>query len=65
LKAEGDARELLRQIQDERKKMQTDRSAQVDVQIPEIPKGFGEYIKSRGLVRNLSVGEFSVTLVAE
>jgi isoleucyl-tRNA synthetase len=60
LKAEGDMRQLVRQIQEERKKLGTALDDMVDVTLPEWPKNFEEEIKKRALVNSLSKGEFSV-----
>lgn len=61
LKAEGEARELVRQIQDERKKIGTSLDELVNVSLPNWPQDFEEDIKSRALVSSLSKGEFKVT----
>jgi isoleucyl-tRNA synthetase len=61
LKAEGEARDIVRQIQEERKKLGTLMDEMVDVSIENIPAGFEEYIKKQALVRTLSQGTFSVT----
>jgi isoleucyl-tRNA synthetase len=61
LKSEGSARELVRQIQDERKKIGTDLNQKIDVRLPSWPKEYEKYIKSKALVINLSEGEFKVT----
>lgn len=57
LAAEGEARSLARQIQEERKNLGTTMSEQVDVTLPEWPKAFEGYIKKKALVRNLVQGE--------
>ncbi len=61
LQAEGEAREIARQIQGERKTLGTNLTEQVDVSLKDWPKEFEEYIKKKALVRNLTKGEtFSV-----
>lgn len=62
LAEEGEARSLARQIQEERKKLGTTVSEQVDVTLPSWPKAFEGYIKKKALVRNLVQGE---TLLVE
>jgi isoleucyl-tRNA synthetase len=54
LKAEGEARDIVRQIQEERKKLGTKMDEMVDVTIEKIPEGFEEYIKRHALVRSLT-----------
>lgn len=62
LKAEGEARDIVRQIQEERKKLGTKMDEMVDVTIEKIPAGFEDYIRRHALVRTLSNGEtFSVS----
>src|SRR5258708_4551572 len=63
LKAEGEAREIMRRIQDERKNLKTDLDEKVDVTLPTWPKEFEEEIKKKTLINNLSEGEFKVTRV--
>ena len=57
LKAEGKAREIVRQIQEARKQAGANIDQLVDVDIPEIPTGLADYIKSRALIRNLNLGQ--------
>lgn len=57
----GEARSIIRQIQEERKKMGTRLDDRVDVVLPNWPKEFEEEIKRKALVRNLSEGKFSVS----
>lgn len=62
LKAEGEARELVRQIQDERKKLGTGMDEKVNVTLPQWPSDFEGYIKNNALIENLSKGDqLSVT----
>lgn len=61
LKAEGDARDIVRKIQEERKKLGTKMDEMVDVTLENIPDGFEDYIKRHALVRTLSRGTFLVT----
>ncbi len=60
LEAEGQARDIVRQIQDERKKLGTDLSEKVDVVLESWPEKFEEYIKRNALVNNLIKGEFAI-----
>lgn len=60
LEKEGQAREIVRLIQDERKKIGTALDDRVDVTIPDWPVEFEDYIKSKALINNLNKGEFSV-----
>ncbi|CAN5199083.1 isoleucine--tRNA ligase [soil metagenome] len=62
LKAEGEARDLVRSIQEERKKLGTAIDELVDVLLPEWPEKFENDIKKQAMIRNLSKGEsLSVT----
>ncbi|MCL5438856.1 MAG: isoleucine--tRNA ligase [Patescibacteria group bacterium] len=64
LKEEGMAREIIRKIQEGRKKIGTKLDDFVDVTLDHWPKSFEDYIKKKTLVRNLSKGnEFSVKKV--
>jgi isoleucyl-tRNA synthetase len=58
--AEGQAREIVRKIQEERKKLGTKLDEQVDVIIESWPEQFVDYIKHNALVHSLSNGEFEV-----
>lgn len=60
LKAEGDAREIIRSIQGERKKLGTALDEKVAATLPAWPKEFEAEIKRRALVSSLKVGEFKV-----
>lgn len=62
LAAEGQARDIIRKIQEERKKLGTAIDGKVDVVLPEWPKAFEEEIKKKALAQNLIQGaEFTVT----
>ena len=61
LKDEGEARDLIRQIQEERKNLGTKLDQLIDVTLPDWPKSQEEYIQKKALIKNLSKGEFSVT----
>lgn len=57
LKAEGEARDIVRSIQEERKKLGTKVDEKVDVTIPNWPQGFEEYIKKNAAVHELTKGD--------
>ncbi|MBI2025818.1 MAG: class I tRNA ligase family protein, partial [Candidatus Levybacteria bacterium] len=61
LKAEGEARDIVRKIQEERKKIGTSLSEKINVTLPEWPEEFELDIKKKALIENLTKGEFSVT----
>lgn len=64
LVAEGEARGIIRSIQEERKKLGTTISEKIDVTLPDWPKKFEEYIKKQALVENLTKGsELKVTRI--
>ncbi len=56
LRAKGEARDIVRLIQEERKKLGTDISDLVNVMLPSWPKEFEEDIKKRALIKNLRMG---------
>lgn len=60
LKNEADARDIVRKIQEERKRIGTSLSEKVDVSLPSWPSEFESDIKRKALINNLSSGEFSV-----
>jgi isoleucyl-tRNA synthetase len=61
LKAEGKARDIVRSIQEERKKLGTQIDEYVDVTLPDWPSAFEEHIKKQALVKSLQKSEtFSV-----
>lgn len=57
LQAEGEAREIIRKIQDERKKLGTSLDEKVSVILPSWPESFVEFIKKKALVASLTKGE--------
>jgi isoleucyl-tRNA synthetase len=63
LASEGQMRDLVRQIQEERKKLGTALDEMVDVMLPEWPERFEEDIKKKALVKNLTKGNFTVTIL--
>ena len=56
----GLARDIVRQIQEQRKNLKTKPSEKVNVEVPYWPEEFTDYIKKKALVSTLSKGEFSV-----
>ncbi len=63
LRAEGDARDIVRKIQAERKVIGTTLDEKVNVSIEAWPKEFEEEIKRKALINSLTKGEFKVTKV--
>ncbi len=64
LEEEGEARDIARKIQEERKRLGTSLAEKVAVIIPSYPEKFAEYIKKKALVATLSRGEiFTVTKI--
>lgn len=61
LEAEGQAREIIRKIQDERKRLETDPTELVNVSLEAWPQEFEEEIKKKTLTSTLTVGNFEVT----
>ncbi len=57
LKKEGEARDIVRMIQEERKKQGMKIDERVEVQLPTWPEDFEEYIKKNALINRLSKGE--------
>ncbi len=57
LQAEGEARDIVRQIQEERKKQGMKIDEKVKVQLSEWPADFEEYIKRNALIETLTKGE--------
>jgi len=53
LKSEGEARSLIRKIQAERKKQNTNPQEYINVQLPEWPKDYEEEIKKKALVKSI------------
>jgi len=60
LKEEGAARDIVRMIQDERKKMGTSLDEQVAVMLESWPEAFESYIKQQAMVSVLTKGTFAV-----
>ena len=63
LKAEGDARDIVRKIQAERKVMGTSLDEKVNVSLESWPKEFESEIKRKALINSLTIGVFKVTKV--
>ncbi|MDQ5900844.1 MAG: isoleucyl-tRNA synthetase, partial [Patescibacteria group bacterium] len=62
---EGKARDIVRSIQEERKKLSLKPSDRVNVTLPEWPKEFEETIKKKALIETLSIGkELTVTYIS-
>jgi isoleucyl-tRNA synthetase len=60
LAAERMAREIVRMIQEERKKIGTSLDEKIDVVLDDWPVDFEEYIKKNALVNSISKGEFEI-----
>ncbi len=58
--SEKQAREIVRMIQEERKKIETALDEKIDVTLEAWPTEFEEYIKKNALVSSLSRGEFKI-----
>lgn len=56
----GLAREIVRQIQDERKKLETRLDEKVDAEIPAWPTQHENYIKRNALLNSLTKGDFQI-----
>src|SRR5581483_4596046 len=65
LKAEGEMREIVRKIQQERKNLRTTLDEKVKVTLPDWPKDFEDEIKSRALVSSISKGPFKVERIVK
>lgn len=63
LKAMGDARDIIRKIQVERKKLETNLTEKVNVSLPQWPEDYESEIKSKALINNLAKGSFKVSRV--
>jgi len=61
----GEARDIIRRIQAERKSIGTTLSEKVNVMLPSWPEKFEEEIKRKTLIQNLSKGEFKVTKISQ
>jgi len=59
--AAGEARDIIRKIQQERKNLGTALDEKVNVALPSWPEKFEEEIKNKTMIKNLSVGTFSVS----
>jgi len=57
LKQEGQARELVRQIQKARKQAGTDLDQKIDLQLPDWPEKFTSYIKQKTLAKTITKGD--------
>ncbi len=65
LRAEGEAREIVRSIQEERKKLGTRIDEKIQVTLADWPKEFEEYIKRNALIGTLAKGvSFEVKRIA-
>ncbi|MCL4354070.1 isoleucine--tRNA ligase [Patescibacteria group bacterium] len=60
LRREGQAREIIRSIQAERKKIGTRVDEYINVFLPDWPMAFEEEIKKKALIKSLKKGEFRV-----
>lgn len=65
LREEKEAREIVRMIQEERKKLGTKLNEKVDAVLNNWPKDMEIYIKNRALVRNIKKGSFEVFRINE
>jgi len=65
LKALGEAREIMRKIQDERKKLGTKLDEQIDLSLEDYPKEHEGYIKKNALVRSITKGEFGIRRIVK
>ncbi|HSX49056.1 MAG TPA: isoleucine--tRNA ligase [Candidatus Saccharimonadales bacterium] len=61
LKAEGEMRDIVRKIQEERKNLKTALDEKVEVELPEWPKDFEDEIMKRALVSSIKKGAFKVS----
>jgi len=57
LEAEGKARDIIRQIQEQRKQLGTTLDEMINVTLPDWPKAFEEYIKRNALITTLTKGD--------
>ncbi len=65
LTAEGEARDLVRKIQEERKLLGTTMDEKVNVSLESLPVGFEEYIKKNALVNEIEIGQaFTVSKIS-
>ncbi|MBP9719604.1 MAG: hypothetical protein KBD46_03965, partial [Candidatus Levybacteria bacterium] len=64
LKKDGQARDIVRKIQEERKHMGTTMDEKVNVTLPEWPAEFEEEIKRKALIKTITKGDsFAVSRV--
>lgn len=56
----GKARDIVRNIQEERKNLKTRPNEKINVTVPYWPEKFTDYIKRKALISNLSKGDFLV-----
>lgn len=63
LKEEGLAREIVRSIQEERKRIKTELTELVEATLPSWPDSFEDYIKKAALVGKLQKGDFKVARI--
>ncbi|MBP9815575.1 MAG: class I tRNA ligase family protein, partial [Candidatus Levybacteria bacterium] len=63
LAKEGDARDIIRKIQQERKALGTNLSEKINVSLETWPEEFEKEIKSKALVQELSKGSFRVSKI--
>ncbi|MEK6842778.1 MAG: class I tRNA ligase family protein, partial [Nanoarchaeota archaeon] len=61
LKKKGEMRDIIRKIQEERKRIGTSLSEKINVTLPTWPAEFEKEIKRKALINSLSKGEFSVS----
>jgi hypothetical protein len=54
------AREIVRTVQEERKRVGTELDEKINLSLEEWPKDFENYIKKNALVENLSKGKFQI-----
>ncbi len=63
LEDEGEARSIIRRIQEERKKIGTKLDEKVNVRLEDYPLEFEEYIKKKALINSIKKGKFEVLRV--
>ncbi len=59
--AEGQMRDIVRSIQEERKRLETTPLDLINVTLPEWPESYTDEIKKRAHISSLTIGEFKVT----
>jgi isoleucyl-tRNA synthetase len=66
LQEEGEARELIRQIQQQRRVENLHQDELVDITLPSLPTQYLDYIKEKVMARNITQGnEFSISKISE